>query len=603
MRHRSFFFAGKMLPYYKLVRTLTFPSMSRILILLFTVALAGCMLAFAFSNLTLESAVQGLAFGLAVFFLPAILTDIFSSKLILKDDPLFYLRRCLALSLFSCTIWILILALCGIATNNFMTLDFPKQPFYLALFTVLPIRTLAVCSMSAKKTLNKISFSFLEPVASVSSSFAFLGLDLSYLAVSFTVASLISLAPLAVLLSFIESKGRSVVKASPLRVFRAFLLDWLNGKNEMFEEFLEEIGTEDDIDLTVIKFCSRKTGKTKGLLVVSDFHPGPFLNVGSSALPFLIQRTFGEEDLVVAVPHGVSGHEHNLVSQYQNARVISVVRSLVEKSDSSETGSTFERFEVGSAKVGAQILGECLLLTLTQSPNDMEDIPSQLGKELSNLAKRRFKHVAIVDSHNCIANARMFTEKEISDLRSAAAEAIESCGQTRTTNLEMGAARSILEGFGPEQGNGPGGTSVFVFRASDQLVAYAVADANNMAPGLREKALSVFESIGIKGGEVITTDTHAVNGLVPARLGYYPLGEAIDQDTIVESLMSTVDRARENLEGVTVSASSGSVRVRSLGSESLENLVSFMYGIAKLVAAYMLAIFLSANLMGLIVLG
>ena len=596
------FFAGKMLPYYKLVRTLAFPSMSRILILLFTVASAGCMLAFAFSNLALESAARGLAFGLAVFFFPAILTDIFSSKLILEDDPLFYLRRCLALSLFSCTIWILFLVLGGIVSNN-LNLDFPRQPFYLALFTVLPMRTLAVFSMSAKKTPNKIIFSFLEPGASVSSSFAFLGLDLPYLAVSLAVAGLISLAPLVVLLNFIESKGRSAVKASPLRVFRAFLLDWLNRENEMFEEFLKEIGTEDDIDLTVIKFCSRKTGKPKGLLVVSDFHPGPFLNVGSSELPFLIQRTFEGDDLVVAVPHGVSGHEHNLVSQNQNARVISMVRSLFEQSNSVETGSTFERFEVGSAKVGAQILGECLLLTLTQSPNDMEDIPSQLGKEISNMAKRRFKHVAIVDSHNCIANTRVFTEKEISDLRSAASKAIESRSQARVANLEMGAACSALEGFGPEEGNGPGGTSVFVFRASDQIVAYVVSDANNMAPGLREKVLFCLESTGIKGGEVMTTDTHAVNGIVPARLGYYPLGEAIDQDTIVKSFMSTVERAKENLEEVTVSSSSGSVKVKSLGSESLENLVSFMYGIAKLVAAYMLAIFLNSNLIGLIVLG
>ncbi|MBS7623111.1 DUF2070 family protein [Candidatus Bathyarchaeota archaeon] len=602
MRHRSFLFIGKMLPYYKLVRALTFPSMPRILVMLFTVVSVGCMLSFTLADPTSDSAARGLAFGLLVFFLPAISINILSSKLILRGDPLFYLRRCLALSLFSCIAWITIILVGGVAMRGLAISDFPRFPFYLALFTVMPLRTLAVFSMSTKNSINKIVFSFLEPVVSVFASSAFLGLDPHYLLVSVPTVGLLSTAPLLVLLNSIESKGREVIRASPLRVFRAFLLDWLNRRNEMFEQFLEEIGTEDDINLTVIKFSSKKTGRPKGVFVVSDFHPGPFLNVGSSMLPFLIQKSFEEDGLLVAVPHGVSGHEHNLVSQHQNFKVISTVGILLEKSGTEASGSVFQRFEVGSAKAGAQVLGECLFLTLTHSPNDMEDIPSQLGKELENLARRRFKDAAIVDSHNCIAEARMFTEKEINDLRAAASQAIESCRQIKTANLEMGAARGAIDGFGPEHGNGPGGARIFVFRTSGQLTAYVVVDANNMAPGLREKILLSLENAGVRGGEVMTTDTHAVNGLVPARLGYHPFGEAIGQEVIIDSVMKAYRQAVENLEEVTVSSSSGSVRVKSLGSGPLEELVSFMYQTAKLVAVYMLTLFLGSNLVGLLVL-
>ncbi len=598
MHHRSFLFTGKMLPYYKLVRTLAFPSMLRVIALLLSVDLIGSVLAFVFASPTLEAAGRGLVFGFLVLFMPAILADAVSAALLLKDDPLFYLRRCLALSLFSCVMWTLILGLGGIIGSAVRIVDFPQQPFYLALFTVLPLRFLAVFSMSSKKMANKIIFSFLQPLASCFAATLLFNLDATLLATTLSAATALSLVPLVLLLRSVELKGRELIKASPLRIFKAFLVDWLNRKNEMFEKFLEEIGAKSEVELTLIQFNSKKTGEPKGLLVISDFHPGPFLNVGSSPLPHLIQTSLEEDGLIAAVPHGVSGHELNLVSQAQNARVLSAIKSLMQEYDVREGGSPFKRFEAGSAKVGAQVFGKCLLLTLTQSPKDMEDIPFHLGKELENVAKKRFKHVAIVDSHNCIAEARMFTEEEIADLKLAASEAIESSRGSGLMNLEVGASRGILD-FGPEQGGGPGGISAFVIRASGQLTAYVTIDANNMALGLREKILHSLEEIGVGGGEIMTTDTHMVNGLVPARLGYYPLGEAVDQDIIVKLVRDAVERAKESLEEVSVLSSSGSVEVKSLGSESLERLMSFLYGVAKLVAKYMLVLFLTSNIIGL----
>jgi predicted neutral ceramidase superfamily lipid hydrolase len=600
LHRRSFLFTGKMLPYYKLVRSLTFPSTSKILSLLFGVSLVGSVLAFTLAARTWEAATQGLGFGFIVLFLPAIITDAISSILLLRDDPLFYLRRCFALSLFSCALWILIMCLGGVVRNISTGLDFPQQPFFLALFTVMPLRSLAVTSMSSKRISNKILFAFFQPFAFSLAAILLLDLDVSVFVNSFFAATVLSLVPLLLLLRFIESRGHRMVRASPLRVFRAFLVDWLSRKNELFESFLEEIGSEGKVEITLIKFHRKESDRPKALIVVSDFHPGPFLNVGSSELPYLIQRNLeNKEGLVVAVPHGISGHEHNLVSQAQNSKVISAIISLLENSDLSSNASAFNRFEVGSAKVGAQVFGECLLLTLTQSPRDMEDIPLQLGEDLEQLAKKRFKYVAIVDSHNSIAEARVFTKQEIANLRSAASQAIESLAAVKTDTFEMGAAKSILRGFGPEDGIGPGGIIAFVFKTSDRLTAYVTVDANNMAPGLREKIISSLKGIDITGGEIMTTDTHVVNGLVPARLGYHPLGDAVSQDIVIETIRETVKKAKEDLEEARVSSSSVITEVRSLGSQSLENLTSFMYGVAKLVAAYMVIMFAVSNLVGL----
>jgi putative membrane protein len=230
----------------------------------------------------------------------------------------------------------------------------------------------------------------------------------------------------------------------------------------------------------------------------------------------------------------------------------------------------------------------------------MEDIPFHLGKEVERLAKTRFKHVAVVDSHNCITDARIFTEQELADLKEAASLAIESPLSSRA-EFEMGAAKSAFEVGGPEQGVGPGGISVLVLKTFGQVVAYVTIDCNNMALHLREKILASLECLGINGGEIMTTDTHVVNGLVPARLGYHPLGEAIDHNVVIDHVRATVERAKQDLEEAAVSVSSGSVRVKSLGSKSLENLMSFMYGVAKLVALYMLMLFLGSNLVGLMI--
>ncbi len=83
---------------------------------------------------------------------------------------------------------------------------------------------------------------------------------------------------------------------------------------------------ETEIDAAAFAFRKKGSQNVKGMILVSTLHPGPFLNVGSSVLPFLfgsiMQRTF---NAVAMVPHGVSGHELNLVSQEQNERVLNWV--------------------------------------------------------------------------------------------------------------------------------------------------------------------------------------------------------------------------------------------------------------------------------------
>ena len=598
MDHPSVHFIGRMLPYYKFARILVFPSISILLFQLIVTTIIGCLLAFFLVNPVLSSALQGIVFGVFVFFAPSVLVDIVASRILLKDDPPFSFRRFLALSLFSCTTWILIIILGGIAHSQLGIFHFPQDPFLIGLFTIIPLRSIVVFSLSSKSNLHKITFSLLQPLISTLTASFLLASEITVILKPFILAITLSIIPLIFLLRFIERQGKRIIKVSPLRIFKAFLVDWLDRNNEMFEAFLKEIGTKSEIEVTLIRFDSKRSNETKGIIIISNFHPGPFLNVGSSMLPYLIQNKFETKNIAVFVPHGISGHENNLVSQEDNTKVISTLKTMLRDCEPSNMASTFKTIEVGSAKVNAQIFGKCLLLTLTQSPKDMEDIPIELGKEVASMAKNKFKHVGIIDSHNCINDARMFSEEELNDLRSAAYEAIESSSATEK-KVEMGVAKNNFENNDPRQGVGPGGVRVFLFKNFDQLIAYIIIDANNMIKGLREKILTSLTDIGIDGGEVMTTDTHVVNGLVRAKLGYYPFGEILNQDNIVNSIKKTVKDAQEDLEEVIICSSSKNVSVTSLGSRSRENLTSFMYNIARLVVRYMGILLLVSNLIGL----
>ena len=148
------------------------------------------------------------------------------------------------------------------------------------------------------------------------------------------------------------------------------------GRSEPIEDCFEELGVYQPVSICALGFRSSKSRRLKGVMVVSNFHPGPFGSIGSSILPLLIQRALeGKLGVTAAVPHGVSGHGLNLVSQKENRKVIQEVLSLVNFNDFLKEASPFIRFGHDSAESSCQVFGDCALVTATLSPKTMEDIP------------------------------------------------------------------------------------------------------------------------------------------------------------------------------------------------------------------------------------
>ncbi|MFQ6000022.1 MAG: DUF2070 family protein, partial [Candidatus Bathyarchaeia archaeon] len=94
-----------------------------------------------------------------------------------------------------------------------------------------------------------------------------------------------------------------------------------------------------------------------------------------------------------------------------------------------------------------------------------------------------------------------------------------------------------------------------------------------MISGLRERILQRLNEIGFADGEVLTTDTHAVNGIVLTPRGYHPLGEAIDQEKLIKYIEQAATNARGNLEPAEVAwFTKVTPNVRVIGEKQVEML-------------------------------
>jgi putative membrane protein len=136
---------------------------------------------------------------------------------------------------------------------------------------------------------------------------------------------------------------------------------------------------------------------------------------------------------------------------------------------------------------------------------------------------------------------------------------------------------------------GPSGIGVLVIKMQGSIFCYITLDGNNMVSGLRERILERIRTLGIFDGEIVTTDTHMVNALSLSDRGYHPIGEAIDQDLLLNQICEAVNLALEDLEPAEVTWNSGMAkRMKVFGLESLRRQLDFVHdatNYAKMAAA------------------
>jgi putative membrane protein len=519
-----------------------------------------------------DGLLTGLFLGVSVFAV-VLFTDYVISKLVLARDPIYVLRRTVALSLFCWVLWMFFIIL-GVAFGAFFGWLWWVKFCLLGFAAVTTFRAVVFIATSSVGFLRRIVASLLSPLLCVAPFIVFwAGIDsaLPLRFLPFLVISTIAGCAFAFLFIFlVDQVGRRTYNVPSMPLFRAFMLNWVAALNAPFEALLEQLGENEDIEVTLLKFDSYKP---KAAIIVPLVHPGPFKNIGSSLLPSLMKRDFEKEfGCDTCVPLGILGHELDLASQAQNQRIIKSVIEAAKFPASADKATPFVKVTEGFVTASCQVFGKTAFLSFTLAPKTTEDLPQELGRIVNEEAEKLgLECNMIVNAHNSINDT--IDDVPLDMLRDVASTCLKKAVSLPSYAFEVGASTVFPKDFSLEDGMGSGGITAVVVNVAEQKTAYVVIDGNNMVSGLREEILSALKSAGFHECEVFTTDTHAVSAVVLGRRGYHPVGEAMNHGSLIRHITDVAKAAASNLE----SCKAGCLRlavpkVRVIGESRLGSL-------------------------------
>ena len=570
------------------------PSYKKVVCLLALVCVGIGWLSTIFFSPLDESLLKGFYFSLSLFIITLIL-DSLTTKVILKGDLLYDLRRTAAVSLVSLGVWLFFVVI-GVALALPFGVLWYVRLCLLGFSAVMIFRLIVLDATSSvghgRSIVAALVFPFFWSVL-----FFAITIEVNYAIFLFTLFSLgISFVASFSFLFILDREGKRILGASSLSFLRAFLLNWVLDLNKPLETLLETSGEERNVEVSLLKFTS---SQSKAAIVVPSIHPGPFKNVGSSLLPSLLKTAMEEKlNCIVGVPHGLLGHEFDLASQTQNEKVIEYTVQAGDVDVSYGVASPFVTVSNGVATACCQIFGDCAFLSFTLAPKTTEDFPEELGLFICQEAKKRgLKHAIIVNAHNCI-DGQVNIQDSFEELKKVAIESLEKALSIEKTRYYVGVASVKPEEFNVKQGMGPSGITVLVSKVGEQKTAYVIIDGNNMVSGLREEVLSALSSIGIDTGEVFTTDTHVVTAVILNKRGYHPIGEALDRKKLVEFVKKVTLDAISGMEQVKSGCCQVTIHnVKVIGKELLEKLCTLIETASEKAKKIAVPIFVGSGLL------
>jgi putative membrane protein len=551
------------------------PSRRKTLLLLAFVSTIGSLLSVA----TLFRSVEGIAYGILVgfsLFLTTWAFDCATSELVLKQDPIYDLRRTTTLSLFCWAIWFFFIFV-GTALEIIAGVSWWIRLCLLGFSAVLIFRLIVFNSTSFLDRGRLALASVVSPCLNVIPFIAlWIAVGYSTYPITFQRLLFVFFSPIVAMaatyffLHLIDNVATGTLGIPALSLFKAFLLSWVVDSNGPLEEILERLSQTRTVELSLFRF---ESSERTVCMIVPSIHPGPFRNVGSSNLPFLLKQAMEKRyGCLACIPHGLFGHELDLASRVQNDKVMNSAVEAFDFDATKSVASPFTTMSDGAASASCQIFDDVALMSVTLAPKTTEDIPQELGLFVQQKAEKNgLVSCTIINAHNSI-NETNTTPQAAGSLREVTASCLEKAASMQCLPFEVGAS-SVLPEFRLEDGMGQGGITVIVFGVGGQKAAYVVIDGNNIVSGLREEILSALRSIGIDIGEVFSTDTHSVSGVVLGRRGYHPVGEVMNHDKLIDYVEGAAVSALADMRLGKSGCKKISVpNIKVIGREQLENL-------------------------------
>ncbi|WP_456467727.1 DUF2070 family protein [Archaeoglobus sp.] len=354
---------------------------------------------------------------------------------------------------------------------------------------------------------------------------------LPYLAVDPSVQTAAILTLSAILLVvYLKVLGTSVGKINIRDFVESFVLFWLTSKAEYMERFL-------------LKHSENFEGRVRCLtvgdvrLVSTDFHPGPFRNVGGAKLV----RTLSGKNSVYL--HSPTSHAMNPVNGGEVAKIAGALRC------SGERVKPLRPFAIHGKKFDVYCMPfDRLRLIFVSGKRHIDDFIVNSNN-------------FVVDCHNAYESDYDPDEEEINEI-SQLVDMAEKRESLEVKNFRYGFVK-----MDAESESICGYVAAVLLDYDGERYAIVVFDSNNVDLTFRKHVESLFAGIGYRA-IVVSTDNHEKTG-IRAKQSYKPAGRCEEDWKIAEKL---ADRCRElELSEGRCRYSEGKVGIRVMGRELLRD--------------------------------
>ncbi len=490
---------------------------------------------------------------LLVFGLPVLAAVFFTTPLASMLGGWFPWRRSLLLAVMGLLLSLALLLLWRIA----ILIPFaPPVPLAAVLLLLqgpaLWFREMTLFGVSRASHARSMPGALLPPVVAV------IGVFLVYpptvpLGVAALVDLLLGFGSAALLLRAADRPLRREFAISGVSLIRP-LMDHVNQRDpaatEEIETFFRRFAIPADLRVTLLSF--RAGDRPVATVALPTVHPGPFAALGASDLPRKLGEALGPGAGTVLVPHSPCNHDLDLPTGAEVRRVGEVARDLLGRIPPGPSRvSPLVGGRVG-AIARAQVIGDAVLVVVTQAPAPTDDIDFSVADQLFREYRGRTL-LAIVDAHNSYVEDQgdliygtPTAHQMLEDARLSIAAALS---QAREVPLEVGVA--VADGYSTgEHGIGPHGIRALVLRAAGTTTAYVLIDGNNLLLGMRDQILASLGSL-VTTAEILTTDNHVVHevdGTVNA------VGERYPVDRLAADIRAVIEQALSHLTPVEVRA-------------------------------------------------
>ena len=370
-----------------------------------------------------------------------------------------------------------------------------------------------------------------------------------------------------------------IIDVPGIDITRGFILAWTDKKFRKLEEVFDRLSSVRKAPIGLIRF--RKIPNDDELiLIVSTVHPGPFLNIGSSNMPYEVNRWFKEKySCETIVLHGTCTHSENLPTRSELFRFIEMVDDLRLKTAVKDVKGAVLTSNDDDLSFVWQIFDNFIFSTVSKSPNEMDDLHFNIGLAFRELLKAHGYDGMLIDAHNSLrepSSVPLITleDSESNTILNATKRLVQNDIRDITLcDIEAGWYNVKCGKISVKEGMGPGGIWALVERFGEKEFVYIIIDSNNLGLGLRDRILSELKKRGIiSEGEVLTTDTHVVNAVSP-KAGAYRLLDEEKLDLLLPCIIRAIEEARKRLAPVRIGVKIEEFPLKMLGEESVMKLM------------------------------